>query len=79
MAERAPAARARLLLAPGTYSCIVVAHHDGSGVRGVYGPYHGKVTAEAEVKKLQATGVYPDDEWKVMPLRLVDVGESGHG
>jgi cell division protein FtsN len=74
-----PAARARFLLAPGTYSCIVVTYYDGSGIRGVYGPYHGKATAEDAAKKLQAAGVYPHDAWEVMPLRLIDTGESGHG
>jgi hypothetical protein len=64
------------MLAPGTYWCVLVAYHDGSAVRGIYGPYARKATAEDALTQLRAIGAYPDDDWKVMPLRLLDLGEA---
>lgn len=54
--------------------CAVVSYFDGSGIRAVYGPYKGKTAAEDHAKALKDAGVWPDDQWAFLPLRLIDTG-----
>jgi len=63
------------LTVPGTYWCAVVSYYDGSGIRGVYGPWPRKARAEEAVRRLQEAGIFEHDNWNVMPLRQLDLGE----
>lgn len=75
MPPRTPAAPKPLLPA-GTYWCAVVAETDGSGINDVYGPYLRKANAEEAAKDLREAGIHPHQAWDVMPLRLIDLGDT---
>lgn len=59
---------------PGLRWCAIAAYYDGSGIRGVFGPYKYKAATEKAVKALQEIGVFENDDWTVMPLRKIDPG-----
>jgi hypothetical protein len=50
---------------------IVVSYFDGSGVKGVYGPYDSPEIAGKVLPQLQALPGMGEDKWEIFPLHEI--------
>jgi hypothetical protein len=61
-------------LKPGTYFTAIAHYHDGSAILGAYGLCGTKTGAEGQAKRLREAGIYPNETWTIVPLRIIDLG-----
>lgn len=61
-------------LRPGTYFTAIAHYHDGPGILGAYGLCGTKTGAESHAKRLREAGIYENESWTIMPLRIIDLG-----
>jgi hypothetical protein len=60
----------------GTRWCALVSYTDRSGTLGVYGPYRSKARANSHAKLLQEAGIFREELWEILPIRVVDLGRD---